>query len=65
VYDPVPKPSGITFWTSAAPMPTARFSGGAADANGLIYAVGGYRPATLNAVDQYSPPVTIYTFIKN
>jgi hypothetical protein len=32
--------------------------------NGLIYAVGGYRPATLNTVDQYSPPVTIYTFIK-
>jgi N-acetylneuraminic acid mutarotase len=65
VYDPVPNSLGATFWTSAASMPTARFSGSAADANGLVYAVGGYRPATLNTVDQYSPPVTIYTFIKN
>jgi hypothetical protein len=30
----------------------------AADANGLIYAVG-------SSDQQYSPPVVIYTFIKN
>jgi N-acetylneuraminic acid mutarotase len=62
VYDPA-----TNTWSTGAPMPTARASLAAAEANGLIYAVGGSRvaPAVFNATERYSPPVTIYTFIKN
>ncbi len=63
VYDP----STNTWSTAAAGMPTARKGLAAADANGLIYAVGGANSGgqILNATEQYSPPVTIYTFVKN
>jgi hypothetical protein len=60
VYDP----SSDT-WGAAAPMPTARDLLAAADANGLIYAIGGLKRGTVNTVEQYAPPVTVYTFIKN
>jgi hypothetical protein len=62
VYDP-----SSNSWSTAAGMPTARDSLAAADANGLIYAVGGINMANtvLDATEQYSPPVTIYSFIKN
>jgi len=62
VYDPA-----TNRWTAAANLPTARYSLAAADANGLIYAVGGTSATATpsNTTEQYSPPVTIYTFIKN
>jgi len=62
VYDP-----GSNSWSTAASMPTARSSLAAADASGLIYAVGGiaFKLSASSATEQYSPPVTIYTFIKN
>ena len=47
-------------------MPTATDALTAADVNGLVYAIGGNGSfGTINAVEQYSPPVTLYTFIKN
>jgi len=49
-------------WSAVEPMPTGRGELAAADANGLIYAIGGSSGGT---VEQYSPPVTIFTFIKN
>ena len=52
-------------WSSAASMPTARSQLVASDANGLIYAIGGWDGAVRAEVEQYSPPVTVYTFIKN
>jgi N-acetylneuraminic acid mutarotase len=62
VYDP-----SSSSWSVAATMPTARYSLAAADAGGLVYAVGGvlFSSNPTNAMEQYSPPVTIYTFIKN
>jgi N-acetylneuraminic acid mutarotase len=60
-YDP-----SSNSWSTAASMITAREGLAATDASGLIYAVGGAgSPQILNATEQYSPPVTIYTFIKN
>ena len=37
------------------------------DRNGLIYATGGYDNTYnfLNSVEQYSPFLTLYTFLKN
>jgi N-acetylneuraminic acid mutarotase len=52
-------------WSTAAAMLTPRDNLAAADVNGLIYAIGGYNNNPLNAVEQYWPPVTVYTFIKN
>jgi N-acetylneuraminic acid mutarotase len=53
-------------WSPAASMPTARvFLAAAADTQGKIYAIGGNSTGPTNTVEQYSPPVTIYTFIKN
>jgi N-acetylneuraminic acid mutarotase len=61
VYDPI-----SNSWSTAASMPAARDTLAAGDVNGLIYAVGGYHdPSFVNATEQFSPPVTIYTFIKN
>ena len=64
VYDP-----NSNSWSTAASLPTTQEDLAAADANGLIYAVGGVTSGGLNpesnATEQYSPPVTIYTFIKN
>ncbi len=75
MYDPV-----ANTWSTEANMPTARYLLAAADANGLIYAIGGSNISTplsapivpgvpvlpvLSTAEQYSPPVTIYTFIKN
>jgi N-acetylneuraminic acid mutarotase len=62
VYDP-----STNTWSSAASMPTARSWLGATDVNGLIYAIGGLGAAItqVNTVEQYAPPVTIYTFVKN
>jgi len=63
VYDPVAN----SWSTTPAPMTAARFSLAAADAGGLIYAVGGILTLSDlgNATEQYTPPVTIHTFIKN
>jgi len=63
VYDPCTN----TWSTAAAGMPTARKGLAAADANGLIYAVGGANISgqVLNATEQYLQPATIFTFIKN
>jgi N-acetylneuraminic acid mutarotase len=63
VFDPV-----ASSWSTApSPMPTARYDLAAADAGGLIYAIGGVGMSNnlVSATEQYSPPVTIYTFIKN
>jgi len=60
VYDP-----NSNSWSTAASLPTTQEDLAAADANGLIYAVGGDNAPIMNATEQYSPPVTIYTFIKN
>jgi len=54
-YDPA-----TNTWSTAATMPTGSVAWGVADANGLIYAING--PP---GVEQFSPPVTIFTFIKN
>jgi N-acetylneuraminic acid mutarotase len=51
-------------WSSATAMPTPRGYLAAADANGFIYAFGGDNNGAVNSVEQYYPPVTIYTFIK-
>jgi len=61
-YDP-----SSNSWSTAASMPTARSQLAATDANGVIYAIGGANTGgtPLNATEQYWPPVTIYTFIKN
>ena len=63
----VVSPKGVVLHIPLAPMPTARSDLAAADANGLIYAVGGTSATATpsNTTEQYSPPVTIYTFIKN
>jgi N-acetylneuraminic acid mutarotase len=63
VYDPVAN----SWSTTTAPLPTASHLLAAADVGGLIYAVGGAGIAgtPVNATQQYSPPATIYTFIKN
>jgi hypothetical protein len=61
-YDPA-----SNTWSSVAPMLTARGLFGAGDANGLVYAMGGYDSAVpyTNAMEQYSPPVPVfYTFVK-
>jgi len=56
VYDPA-----TNTWSTAAPMPTATGSAlGVADVNGLIYAI-----KETTGVEQFSPPATIFTFIKN
>jgi N-acetylneuraminic acid mutarotase len=61
VYDP-----GSDSWSTAASRPTASNGLGAAAAGGLIYAIGGFTGASVvSATEQYSPPVTVYTFIKN
>jgi len=61
VYDP-----SSNSWSTAASMPTARDSLAAADANRVIYAFGGRdQQSTNRTMEQYSPPVTIYTFTKN
>jgi hypothetical protein len=51
--------------SAAAPKPTARGFLAAADANGLIYAICGSNSGTFLNVEQYAPPVTVYTFVKN
>jgi hypothetical protein len=60
VYDP----SGNA-WSTATPLQTARKSLAATDNNGLVYAIGGFLDSYLNTVEQYSPAVTLYTFLKN
>jgi len=53
-------------WGTAPSMPTVRgYLAAARDGSGKIYAIGGYNGNVLNTVEQYSPPQTIYTFIKN
>ena len=54
-------------WSTAAPMSTAKYSLVAGDANGFAYAIGGSTntSGTSSVVEQYSPPVTVYTFIKD
>ncbi len=60
VYDP-----SANAWSTAAPMQAARKSLAATDNNGLVYAIGGFSDSYLNTVEQYSPAVTLYTFLKN
>ena len=61
VYDP-----STNSWSAVASMPTARLELAAADASGFIYAVGGFNSnVILNTTEQYSPPVTVYTYMKN
>jgi N-acetylneuraminic acid mutarotase len=61
VYDP-----STDTWTPAAPMLTARRDLSAIDVNGVIYAIGGEdgQSPVLSAMEQYSPPVNLYTFFK-
>ena len=63
VYDPA-----LDAWSIGAPLPTARILVAASDANGLIYAIGGQLLALgspSSATELYSPPVTLYTYLKN
>ncbi len=61
VYDP-----SLGTWSTVAPMLTPRYGLAATDNQGLIYAVGGSSDSgTLANVEQYSPAVTLYTYIKN
>jgi N-acetylneuraminic acid mutarotase len=60
VYDP-----STNAWSTAAPMHVPRFELAAAQANGLIYAIGGEYFGAQNVVEESSPPVTLYTFVKN
>ena len=61
VYDP-----SANTWSTAPSMPTAREFLAATDNNGLIYAIGGsVGEDYFNTVEQYSPAVTLYTFLKN
>ncbi len=63
VYD-----AATNTWSNAPSMQVAREFVTTVDVNGLIYAIGGEFSSSfllLNTVEQYSPPVTIYTFIKN
>ncbi len=65
VYDP-----STNTWSTAASLPSGPGGLAAADANGLIYAVGGITTningsVVFNSTVQYSPPATVYTFIKN
>lgn len=54
MYDPENEPGKA--WTTMAPMPTARWSLGAAVSQGKIYAVGGARGQTpLSTVEVYDP----------
>lgn len=60
VFDP-----SANSWSTAASMPTPRSSLAASDGNGLVYAIGGFDSGnSLGRVEQYQPPVTIYTFTK-
>jgi N-acetylneuraminic acid mutarotase len=60
-YDP-----SANTWSTAAPLLTGRVSLAATDNNGLVYAIGGYGTASYSStVEQYSPAVTLYTFLKN
>lgn len=54
-------------WSTVATMPTARYGPGATDVNGVIYTIGGVGLSSTptRAAEQFSPPVTIYTFIKD
>jgi N-acetylneuraminic acid mutarotase len=64
VYDP-----STNAWSTAAPISLPTYYLAAAQVNGLIYAIGGLSlgagPGELNVVEQSSPPVTLYTFVKN
>jgi N-acetylneuraminic acid mutarotase len=62
VYDPA-----SNSWSAGSSALTSRMGLTAAQANGTIYAIGGrdFANNALKTTEQYSPPVTIYTFIKN
>lgn len=65
-YDP-----NTNTWSSAASMANSRDGLSAADVNGLVYVLGGDVSDTqgfqgfVGSTEQYTPPVTIYTYIKN
>jgi N-acetylneuraminic acid mutarotase len=63
-------PESINSWTSKAPMPTARYSAGAAVLNGNIYVMGGrhsivngidHTTVATNATEAYDPVTDIWT----
>ena len=57
VYDPA-----ANSWTAAAPLPTARaYPAAAVDANGRIYAIGGFNAGQLNTVDVYDPATNTWS----
>jgi N-acetylneuraminic acid mutarotase len=62
VYDP-----SSNSWSAAPPLLTARMQFAAADTNGLVYAIGGLDGSGLVSAnnEQYQPPVTVYTYLKN
>ncbi len=61
VYDPA-----SDSWSTAASMPVPTYLLAATEVHGLIYAIGGsHASGTLETVEQYSLPVTLYTFTKN
>ncbi len=51
--------AGDNTWVSKAPMPTARTLLGTAEANGKIYAVGGF--SDLNVTEEYDPITDTWT----
>jgi N-acetylneuraminic acid mutarotase len=62
VFDPLSN----TWSLSSALMVTGRSIANAADANAQIFALGGiHYGVALNSVEQYSPPATLYTYVKN
>jgi N-acetylneuraminic acid mutarotase len=64
VYDPT-----SNTWSGAASLQVATYDFAAADVNGLIYAIcgigGPYGVDGVGFIEQYAPPVTLYTFSKN
>ena len=49
------KVTGTDKWRSVAPMPTERRGLAAVEANGKIYAIGGYKKDLLNTIEEYDP----------
>jgi len=58
-YDP-----SANVWSTVAAMSNSREYMAAAAFNGIIYALGGDSPVT-GVAEQFSPPLTLYTFLKN
>ena len=59
-FDPPPAAAGLR-WTPRAPLPTPRYSLGAAVVDGKVYAVGGLDSGPLATVEMYDPATDTWT----